>query len=252
MTGSREIHRKSISNAKTQSIVKPLNLQRLEAFKSFLLSNWNQCLKSDSTFKFFLKRAGCSPKRLLPSRKRPLFVLARPTTPKLCQGAPGAAPRAQPSWLILHSKSSIPCQTVFREWLPHNLPDDEQGLELGLKLEFCHLTNKWWRLYQSSIGTCQNLEGSAAISEKIGTGRKNALALPQSLRLHALTSTDRIHGLFWSRSMCMAMNLFSSVLSNAGCPWIMPISPNFWRSHSRRYCPEHNSTTDDTESIPLF
>ena len=32
----------------------------------------------------------------------------------------------------------------------------------------------------------------------------------------------------------------------------MQITPNFWRSHSRLYCPEDNSTTDDTQSIPLF
>ena len=58
--------------------------------------------------------------------------------------------------------------------------------------------------------------------EKIG--RKNALVLPQSLGLHALNSPDRIWGLFWLRAMCMAMNIFGLVLSNAGIPWIMALS----------------------------
>ena len=40
----------------------------------------------------------------------------------------------------------------------------------------------------------QKLGRMCCNSEEIG--RKNALALPQSLRLHALTSPDRIQGLF--------------------------------------------------------
>ena len=71
---------------------------------------------------------------------------------------------------------------------------------------------------QSSIGTCQNLEGSAASLRK----PPERMNWPCSLPLHALTLTDRIRGLL--RSRAKAMNLFCWVLSNSGCPWIMPIS----------------------------
>ena len=46
-----------------------------------------------------------------------------------------------------------------------------------------------------------------------------------SFCLHALALPNRICRL--------AMNIFGLVLSNAGGPSIMPISPNFWRLHSR-------------------
>ena len=40
--------------------------------------------------------------------------------------------------------------------------------------------------------------------------------------------------------------------SSAGCPWTIWISPNFWKSHTRWYCPEENSMPNNTQSIPLF
>ena len=58
--------------------------------------------------------------------------------PKLCRSS---APRAWP--LILQSKPLIVLWSSLREWLPN----DKQGLELGLKLELCLLTNRLKRLY---------------------------------------------------------------------------------------------------------
>ena len=85
----------------------------------------------------------------------------------------------------------------------------------------------------------------ASFADKIA--RKNALALPQSLRLHALTSLDRTWVLFWSRAMSMVTNyMFNSVFSNAVCPLFMPFSLNFFRSNSRRYCQEDNSMTSSS------
>ena len=52
--------------------------------------------------------------------------------PKLCLSP---APRAQP--LIFQSKPSISLWNSIQEWLP----DNRQGLELGLKLELCLLAN---------------------------------------------------------------------------------------------------------------
>ena len=51
---------------------------------------------------------------------------------------------------------------------------------------------------------------------------------------------------------CIVTKISSLAFSNAGCPWIMQFSPNFWRSHSCRYCPEDNSMPNDTQSIPRF
>ena len=47
--------------------------------------------------------------------------------------------------------------------------------------------------------------------------------MPQSLRLHALTSPDRIWGLFRSRAMCTAMNILGSVLSKL---WLLGLPMN--------------------------
>ena len=81
---------------------------------------------------------------------------------------------------------------------------------------------------------------------------QNSALLLQSLGLHPLTSPDRIWGLFWLLHLVKGyvhgdeqIRLF--VLSMAGCLWIMPFSPNFWKSHSRRYCTEDNSTTNNTQ-----
>ena len=72
------------------------------------------------------------------SRSRPASTAAscvsarRSEPPKLCRSA---APRAWP--LTLQSKPSIVfCKSLW-EWLP----DDRQGLELGLKRDLCCLTN---------------------------------------------------------------------------------------------------------------
>ena len=85
------------------------------------------------------------------------------------------------------------------------------------------------------------------------TAKKNAWTLLQTLRSHAMTSLqDRIWGLPRSRAMCMVMYLFGSDRSSAGCQSNIQISPNFLRSHLRRYCLDENRTTNDTQSIPLF
>ena len=80
---------------------------------------------------FSLKRASCGSQRLQPIRKRPVFVLARPTRPAV----PERALRALP--LILQSSSKA--LTVFWNSLREWRPDDWQGPVLGLKLEFCRL-----------------------------------------------------------------------------------------------------------------
>ena len=59
------------------------------------------------------------------------------------------------------------------------------------------------------------------------TDRKNAWVLLLSLLLHAPTSPDRISKWPWSRAMCMAMQIFGLVRSNAGCQWIIENFLNF-------------------------
>ena len=90
--------------------------------------------------------------------------------------------------------------------------------DAGVLVENLHRACTWFFRAKARLapGDLPKLGRMCCNPEKIG--RKNALALPQSLRLLALTSPDRIWGLFWSRAMCMAMNLFGLVLSNAGCP----------------------------------
>ena len=70
-----------------------------------------------------------------PPRKHPLLVLACLSSSSCAGELPGAAPRAWP--LIVQSKALIVFWNSLWEWLP----DDQQGLELGLKLELCSLTH---------------------------------------------------------------------------------------------------------------
>ena len=67
------------------------------------------------------------------------FLLKWADQPKLCRSA---APRAQP--FILQSNTLIVFLNSLWEWLP----DDIQGLQLGHKLELCHLPNELERFYQ--------------------------------------------------------------------------------------------------------
>ena len=88
----------------------------------------------------FLKRACRGPQRLPPTQKRPVFVLACPTRPRL-----QAVPERCHTRLAIdfQSKPSIDFWNSLRE----QLPDDRQGHELGLKLELCSLTNGLLRFF---------------------------------------------------------------------------------------------------------
>ena len=237
------------------SIVKPLNLQSLEAFKSLLLSNWSQCLKSDSTFKFFLKRAGRSPKRLPPSQKSPLFVLARPTTPKLCQGARGAAPRAQPSWLIfkfafeifnclvkqsLRSGCHITCQMMSRvSNLDSNLnsaawPTSGEGF---LKARLAPAKN-WKDVLQCRENRQKECIGVASVISRLITFACSDFAGPDS---GPILVEGYVHGNEPIRLGSLKRGL---PMNHAALPKLLEIT---FEAIS-----EHNSTTDDTESIPPF
>ena len=91
----------------------------------------------------------------------------------------------------------------------------------------------------SSIGTCQTWKDVLHSGEN---RQKECIGVASVI---TLACSDFARPGLGPRAMCVAMNIFGSVLSNAGCPWIMLIASNFWRSHSRRYCPEDNSTTND-------
>ena len=93
-----------------------------KAFKHFWLSNWFSIARVVACF----LQESLSLLAATAAYNETLCVCARPSDqPKQCLRA---APRAWP--LILPSEPL------------NRLPDDRQGLKLGLKLELCHLTNE--------------------------------------------------------------------------------------------------------------
>ena len=83
VTTSRQFHQKFHFTWKTKGD-SSVTAQNLQTIKTFLTLELSQYRKSRSTFPS--KRAGRCPQRLPPTRKRPVFVLARPTRPS-CAGA---------------------------------------------------------------------------------------------------------------------------------------------------------------------
>ena len=110
----------------------PISTKANKALKPFWLSNKVSIAK---VVAHFLKRASRGQQLLPPTRKRPIFVLARPTHASRA----GAGPQELGHWFcsqILRLSSRIAfgsdCQMTGAGW---------QGLELGLELELCRLTN---------------------------------------------------------------------------------------------------------------
>ena len=131
--------------------------------------------------------------------------------------------------LMRHNLASIHRQILMARRLSSILPKMQ---ECKLKICTVHLHDFFAPKLDLHLPILGRI---CCIPEKFA--RKNALKLPRSLRLHALTSPDRILGLFMLRAMCMEhiRLCFHKTLAALACPWIMPISPNFWRSHSRRF-----------------
>ena len=101
-------------------------LQSIKTVLTLKLSQYRLYSKSDSTF------SSSQPAATATDPETPCVCACLSDPPKLCWSA---APRAWP--LILQSKPSIALCNNLREWLP----DDWQGLKLGLKLELGSLTN---------------------------------------------------------------------------------------------------------------
>ena len=113
--------------------------------KLFVTARYLQSIKTFSTVKpsQYRKSGACrGPQRLPQTRKRPVFVLVRPTSPSCAQTpaqCAGARPQELGHWFcsqILRLSSRIVfgshCQTTCTV---------RQGLKFGLKLELCRVTN---------------------------------------------------------------------------------------------------------------
>ena len=130
VTSFFEIHRKFHFTWKKifgQWIVNVWTLQtfKTHCFKPFWLSNWVSVARVAASF---LQASLLWPAATAAIQKRPVFVLARLTRPS-CAGA-----KPLTSFVVWNS---------LWEWLPN----DMQGLQLGLKLELCSLTNELSRVY---------------------------------------------------------------------------------------------------------
>ena len=95
------------------------NLQSIKAFFESQIKSASQ-----EWSHFFLKQASCCLQLLLQTWKRPVCVLASPTSPS----SAWALPQKLSPWCLLQE----------------SLPNDRQGLELRLKLELCHLTDGFY------------------------------------------------------------------------------------------------------------
>ena len=125
-----------------------------------LYPNWAKCLKSGQNFprseqfffhqfhavfkpakQWFLIQVDCSKNlqiRLLPTPKRPVFVLTSPTCP-CCAGA-------QPQSSAVHFAVKVSGFNCFLKDPLGALPYDLQGQEFDLILELCSMTNELWRI----------------------------------------------------------------------------------------------------------
>ena len=103
--------------------------QKLKIIKTLLTLELSQYGSTFSSSR--VKRACCCQQGLQLTQKQGVSILTLLSCPRDLH-------------LILQSKPSIVLWNSLRGWLPH----DWQGLELGLKLELCHLTNRLKRFYK--------------------------------------------------------------------------------------------------------
>ena len=149
---------------------------------------------------------------------------------------------------MLHVLTLLHCQILMTTKMPFNSP-----------WFFLRCRSVRWKfapnpymvfLRESSIGTCQNLGGCVAFPRKP----------PRIMPWHCFgrpdimfACTDIVRPNFSSILVeaCMATNIFSLLQLNTGCQWTIPVSPNFWRLHSKRYCQEKNRATNDAFKVFL-